>query len=173
MTEPFDFFAAADEPPFEPTGALGRVGHFAEQAHQGRLDALEALRRAEAEVSEYLRRQAIARDGEVRAATEGKVHADAPATSARTARNIAPRTGTQRARVLTDIVEHAGATDFEICERVGLLDNSVRPRRAELVEGGYVRDSGRIREHRGSQWVIWEPTPAGIDWYRDHSADAA
>ncbi|MFF5992599.1 hypothetical protein [Prauserella flavalba] len=174
MADLFDFFASPNPPEPKPAGSLHKVRHFAEQARQGRLDALEALRLAEAEVAEYLTRQATVRDAEVRATGEGKVRADARETSAKAARLVAPRSGSQRARILAAVVEYGGCTDLELAERLALLDNSVRPRRSELLDGGFVRDSGRVRQHRGSTWVVWEATPAGLDWYRAaHSHPAA
>lgn len=155
------------------SGSLSRVRHFAEEARQGRLAALEALRRAEAEVDAYLARQAQARDAEVRATTEGKVSTDPKATSARAARDIAPKAGSQRARILSALAEHGGLTDLEIAGQLGLLDNSVRPRRTELVSGGYVVDSGRTRTHRGREWVVWEATEEGRAWWRSQIGGAA
>ncbi|EHR62650.1 helix-turn-helix domain-containing protein [Saccharomonospora cyanea] len=170
MADLFDLFSTPAE---QPTGNLARVKHFAEQARQGRLAALEALNQAVAEVDAYLARQAQARDTEVRATTEGKTTANPRATSARAARNIAPKTGTQRARVLAAVVRHGGLTDLELAEQLGLLENSVRPRRTELVTGGYVVDSGRTRTHRGTEWVVWEATDAGKAWFADQLGGAA
>jgi hypothetical protein len=168
-TEATLFDQPVTEPAHVPVGSLARALHFAEQAKLGRLDALEALDRAAAEVSAFVeqqRRTAAARDAEVTGDREGKVVANPASTSAKAARNVEPRTGTQRARVLVDIVEHAGATDHEIARRLSMLDSSVRPRRGELAEGGYVVDSGRIREHQGSDWTVWQATANGMSWYR-------
>jgi hypothetical protein len=111
------------------------------------------------------RAMAAIRDAEVTANTEGKVTADPAATSAKAARLVEPRTGTQRAKILTWLVEHNGATDYQLSVSLGLLDSSTRPRRGELVAAGYVRDSGIVREHYGSPWSLWEATPSGHDWY--------
>jgi hypothetical protein len=56
-----------------------------------------------------------------------------------------------------------------------LAVSSVRPRRGELLEDGYVIDTGRVREHRGSQWVVWMPTDLAMDWYlrAEQQAEAA
>lgn len=174
VADQLDFFASVTSAP-EPTpsGSLSMVRHFAEQARQGRLDALEALRRAELEVDAYVRRQTAMREEEVRGNREGKLVAEPPGTSAKSARLVAPRTGSQRARILTAVVEYGGLTDHELAERLRLLDNSVRPRRSELLTSGYVRDSGRVRQHRGSSWVVWEATEAGMAWWRQQQAGGA
>jgi hypothetical protein len=114
---------------------------------------------------EQQRRTLAARDAQVTEATEGKVTRDPAATSARAARNVEPRTGTQRGRVLAHICEHGGSTDYELTHQLGLLDSSCRPRRGELVDAGYVVDSGRTRQHQGSDWTIWTPTDSGLAWF--------
>jgi hypothetical protein len=115
---------------------------------------------------EQERRTTAARDAQVTEATEGKVARDPAATSARAARSVEPRTGTQRGRVLSQMCASGGATDFELVRHLGLLDSSVRPRRGELVDGGYVADSGRTRECRGSDWTVWQATEDGLSWHR-------
>lgn len=119
-------------------------------------DDLEARRAA----------MAAARAAEVTANGEGRVMADPRATSARAARLVAPKTGSQRARLLAFIVTAPnGVTDFEASRDLRLLPNAVRPRRGELISGGFVVDSGKTRVHRGSQWSVWQSTQAGRDWY--------
>lgn len=114
------------------------------------------------------RREAAAavRDAEVTTNAEGRVAADPAATSARAARLVAPKTGSQRARLLEYIVTApSGATDFEAARDLRLLPNAVRPRRGELIGGGFVVDSGETRQHRGSLWTVWTATQDGHDWY--------
>ncbi|MGA6164288.1 hypothetical protein [Amycolatopsis magusensis] len=150
-----------------PAELVNRTVHLAEAARTGRLAALDALTKVEAEVLGYVRHMqtmAAVHQAEITAATDGKVAADPKPTSSQAARRVAPRTGTQRGAVLAFIVEHGGATDHEIARGLSMLDSSVRPRRGELVEGGYVTDSGRTREHQGSPWVIWTATPSGNAW---------
>lgn len=49
-----------------------------------------------------------------------------------------------------------GLTDEELVERTGLLANTARPRRIDLVADGAVVDSGRVRLTRsGRKAVIW------------------
>jgi hypothetical protein len=170
----FDLFSAAEpEPEYKLTGSLSLVQHFIARARAGRLDAEEALAlsRAEDELTAY-RAHLQRRDTQVTEPREGMVSRDASSTSARAARNISVRAGTQRGRVLADIAGHDGATDHEIARRLSMLDSSVRPRRCELVANGYVIDSGRVRQHRGADWTIWTATAEGIAWF-DRQTEAA
>ncbi len=113
------------------------------------------------------------RDAEVSENRDGMVQADPSTTSARSARLVAPRSGTQRARLLTFIVEApAGATDYEAERDLGLLGNAVRPRRNELVGGGYLTDSGTTRRHRGSDWIVWQATDEARAWYQRQAGAA-
>lgn len=96
-------------------------------------------------------------------------------TSAAALALAAPKAGTQRARVL-DALRHderrtlqrrprfgadsVGLTDVELSHDTGLPPNSVRPRRVELVDAGWVEDSGRRRKHNGRDHVVWTLTEA-------------
>ena len=91
----------------------------------------------------HVDRMAAVRDAQVAESREGKVKREPTATSARAARKVALKSGTQRARVLAYLVENNGATDHEIGRDLAMGSNSVRPRRIELVE-----------------WAT-SPTPAG------------
>lgn len=164
MSEPTLFDAT-------PAGSVHKVVTLLTDAERGQLDPREAVARAKAEGLAFLERQRLAA-AEVTAPREGKVAANPRPTSARAARNVQPRTGTQRGRILVDIVEHGGATDHELETRLGMLASSVRPRRGELLADGYVRDSGRIRQHQGSDWTVWEPTDAGRAWFSTHTVPA-
>jgi hypothetical protein len=89
--------------------------------------------RAAAEVAAHLdqvRRTAAARDAQVTGDREGKLNANPSATSARAARNIIPKVGTQRGRVLAYIASNNGATDHQISRSLGILSVS-------LMEGGW------------------------------------
>jgi len=72
-----------------------------------------------------------------------------------------PRTGSNRRRVLDAVAAVArdprtvGLTDVEIQRATGLNPNSARPRRRELVMGGWLEDSGRTREHHGREHAVW------------------
>lgn len=70
-------------------------------------------------------------------------------TSKQSAMAIKPRTGTLRRRVL-DVIGFSGErglTRDEIAEICHMSPNSVRPRVSELMEGGWIRDSGRTRKN--------------------------
>ena len=92
------------------------------------------------------------------------------ATSRAAAFHVAPRTGTQRADVLAAVL-HAydawgtGYTDEEGIDTTGLNPSTYRPRRVELVQGGWVEDAGIERPVRsGEKAVVWAPTRAAIEW---------
>src|SRR5688500_16897058 len=76
----------------------------------------------------------------------GKVRADAAETSTKAAVAVAPKSGTQRAAILAELLDAPfGLTDPELAEATGIAMNSVRPRRVELVEGEWAEDSKRVR----------------------------
>lgn len=93
-----------------------------------------------------------------------KLRNDAPPTSRAAAVKVAPGAGTQRGRVLRCIVAAGaeGATDDQVRDRLGLELNTIRPRRLELVEAGYVIDSGDTRmTPSGNPAVVWLATLDG------------
>ena len=72
-----------------------------------------------------------------------------------------PRTGTQRHRVLIALCRRS-SLDEELQDSLGMNPSTERPRRVELVEGGWVQDSGLRRQTRsGQSAVVWELTPRG------------
>lgn len=98
------------------------------------------------------------------AATPGKVRSDASDTSRAAAQAVAPRRGTAAWTILSAIADSpAGLTDHEIQMQTMILPSTERPRRGELVDGGYVRNTGSTRLHVGSLWSIWEATDKGRD----------
>lgn len=93
---------------------------------------------------------------------DGKVRSDADTTSQDAGKAIGVKTGTQRHAVLSALgVEDS--TDYEIQRVTGLDQNSERPRRGELVDGGFVQATDRTKRHRGQDWRVWEATQAGLD----------
>lgn len=96
----------------------------------------------------------------------GKVRTDHPDTSVKAAWAALPRTGTRRMEVLRLIV-HAtriglnGLTDVEIQDTLAMVPNTERPRRVELVDGGWLCDSGARREHNGRDHIVWTLTSKG------------
>jgi hypothetical protein len=69
-----------------------------------------------------------------------------------------PRAGTQRRRVLEWFSVNEPATDDECALALGLLDRSERPRRIELVRGGWMQrldDKGTTPSgHPASRWGL-------------------
>ena len=89
---------------------------------------------------------------------EGASHAHGPETERGAAYRNMPRSGSQRLRVLECL--HAagerGRTDQEMEEILELKRPSPGSRRGELVQGGWVKDSGRRRStDLGSSAVVW------------------
>ena len=80
------------------------------------------------------------------------------ATSRTAAARAEPMAGTGRARVLDQIRSwgRIGMTDEEVQQHIPMGANTERPRRVDLVRGGYVVDSGRTRPTAsGTQSVVW------------------
>jgi hypothetical protein len=79
-----------------------------------------------------------------------------PTTSRSAAKQIEPVAGTLRRRVLDHIRQQgeAGATDQEAAAALDMPENTVRPRRLELIAAGLVRDSGRTRPTAASRKAI-------------------
>ena len=90
--------------------------------------------------------------------TPGFAHAEAGDTENGAARLVAPRTGTQRSKVLWAIARaYDGLTDHEIASTTGLYLYSAAPRRVELVNFGWVVDSGKRRmTPNGAKAIVWK-----------------
>ena len=95
--------------------------------------------------------------------TQLSVIAGRQATSAAAAVLVLPKTGTQRWRVLSVIAASAdGLTDAQIQDFLTLPESSERPRRVELVEQGWVTDSGRRRSYGShAEAIVWDLTVEG------------
>lgn len=115
---------------------------------------------------------------ELRDPTDGKVGGQrlGGRSTATTARDlIEPKAGTQRAKVLNSLWRVAepvfgaryertpGRTDVELFHDTDLPLNSVRPRRVELCDAGWVRDSGVRRKHHGRDHVVWCLTDLALE----------
>jgi hypothetical protein len=101
------------------------------------------------------------------AANQAKLARHATDTSRAAADLVRPRSGTQRMRVLEALIRSDGLTDLEIAIEVGLQENSERPRRIELVEAGWVRDSGQRRATNGrAEAIVWALTERAHDELR-------
>lgn len=109
----------------------------------------------------------------VTAPTEGVVRRDAAGTSRAAAAAVQVRTGSQRARVLLHLVRNGPATDLELQRALGLSPNSERPRRGELVAGGFVADTGETRMHHDAAYTVWAATDHGRAAAGELSREAA
>lgn len=89
---------------------------------------------------------------------DGKVRSDAPATSRAAAWRL--RSGTHRFRVL-ECLAWAPATDHELQGKLGMDPSTERPRRGELVDAGFVAETGRTKTHKGREWTVWRVTESG------------
>lgn len=88
----------------------------------------------------------------------------APVTQRKAAILVYPRSGTYRIGVLRAIAkaDAHGATDEELYQATGWDENTVRPRRNELMNDGWVEDSGRTRRTpSGKDAVVWVLTEQG------------
>lgn len=95
--------------------------------------------------------------------TVGKHHADAGTTERLSAKLQFPKSGIDRRTVLDYVAScgDAGATDDEIASATGLLRYTAAPRRNELLNGGWVMDSGRRRStNTRSPANVWVLTAA-------------
>ena len=87
-------------------------------------------------------------------------------TSEAAAEAIEPNAGTLRAEVLAflRVCGSAGATDEEIQNDLYMNPSTQRPRRVELVNGGFVFKSNRRRPtNSGRQATVWVASKEWID----------
>ena len=100
------------------------------------LDIIESLRQVPARALDNVEDAAV------------KVARDATATSRKAAFKLLPRSGSQRRKVLDVYVRlyPAALTDDDVSRETGLPLNSVRPRRLELVEGGWLNKSSVVKK---------------------------
>ncbi len=94
-------------------------------------------------------------------AAPGKYQQQGQSSSSRiAAERVRPRSGTQRAKVLHLLMYEGPMTDEEMQERLVMSANTQRPRRVELVQQGWVRDSGLRRPtSTGQDAVVWTFIP--------------
>jgi hypothetical protein len=87
-----------------------------------------------------------------------KIRSNASPTSIAAAIAALPKAGTQKNLIL-GLIRDAGAsglTDEQIAQASGLDENTVRPRRVELAEQGWIRLSGEFRKTRhGNDAQVW------------------
>ncbi len=90
----------------------------------------------------------------------GRYHAVGPDTEREAAALVAPRSGSQRAKVLEALrLEPSGLTDNELhyAHGIGAYPHVAGTRREELISDGWaITDSGRRRRTRaGSPAIVW------------------
>jgi hypothetical protein len=96
--------------------------------------------------------------------TPGKLHRHAHDTERIAAEMVRPRTGTLRAKALVTIAAAGenGLTHGELAETTGERHYSIAPRVTELVDQGWIVDSGRRRPtDTGSPAIVWILSEAG------------
>lgn len=129
------------------------------QNRNGRLYELERLEKIAADLVTGLAGVGPARNGQIGGQRQGGHDTSATALAL-----VAPKAGTQRNLVLNVLAEYpvhgVGCTDVELVRMSGLSANSVRPRRVELVDAGWLEDSGIRRDHNGRPHVVWRLTEA-------------
>lgn len=92
------------------------------------------------------------------------LHARPRDTEVAAAALVSPRAGTQRQTVLNAIAAagETGLTDGEIAAVTDLYLYSAAPRRCELLNGGWLEDSGiRRGTGRGGTAIAWRLSEAG------------
>lgn len=90
--------------------------------------------------------------------TVGAMPSNPQPTTKLAALKVLPRTGTQRAEVLDAIIGAGarGMTDAELQRSLGMNPSTERPRRVELVQGGWIIDSGQKRVSAGADLsIVW------------------
>ena len=62
-----------------------------------------------------------------------------------------------RGRILAALVRYGPMTGQEICERTGIIGDTMRPRRRELLKRGLIRQTGEKRKTKaGRDAEVWE-----------------
>lgn len=92
------------------------------------------------------------------------VRRDAKPTSVMAALLTLPRTRTKRMAVLEAIAwaGEEGCTDDELYAILGVGPNTVRPRRVELLDAGWIEDARRRRKtSTGADAIVWVLTEQG------------
>lgn len=97
----------------------------------------------------------------------------APVTQRQAAILVYPATGTQRRDVLDCIAGSGerGCTDEEVQQKLAMRVQTETPRRNELVDDGWIEDSGRTRPTTsGREATVWVLTASGRSQLRGELA---
>jgi hypothetical protein len=92
----------------------------------------------------------------------GQVRTDADETSRAAAAAIVVKSGSQRGEILKELAK-GDRTDYELQVKLGIDQNSERPRRGELVRSGYVQATEQTRRHRDADFRVWAITDLGYE----------
>ena len=76
-------------------------------------------------------------------------------TSRQAAASVADKAPTKRDRVLS-VLRLGPLTDEQIAARLGMRDNSVRPRRIELARDGLIVEAGTALTTSGRAATLWK-----------------
>lgn len=94
----------------------------------------------------------------------GKFRRDARVTSRQAALEVKPRSGTQRMEILAEVARLGPMTDEGIQKSLHMNANTERPRRLELVEGGWLEDSGYKGATDCGQFAVkWQLTKKAVE----------
>lgn len=88
-------------------------------------------------------------------------------TSRLAALKVAPTSGTKRRAVLVEVIaaRSHGITDDALSYQLQMPPNTLRPRRVELVEGGWIQPGDREAESfYGNKAIAWVATQKALLW---------
>ena len=85
-----------------------------------------------------------------------------PDTSHGAAEQVADKMTERRTIVLAHFVKHGSMTDLELQQLCADHGSTYRTRRSELVEMGFVADTGRRKPQHGSNRIVWVITEQGL-----------
>ena len=101
------------------------------------------------------------------------VHKNAKDTERMAAEFIAPKVTGLRLKALQSLAAApSGLSSSQVVQKVGAYEYSVKPRLTELQNMGLVVDSGeRETNLRNRQEVVWQITPAGVEFLRGNDGN--
>jgi transcription initiation factor IIE alpha subunit len=79
-------------------------------------------------------------------------------TSHEAAESMRGKAPSVREKVLAEL-RRAPATDEELVARLGISQNTVRPRRVELLQAGMIAEVGRRATSSGRYATVWSALP--------------
>jgi hypothetical protein len=137
----------------------------------------EELKTVQASLFDQLQKMADLKDElaiHLGMAPETAPHTPGSETSKAAARKVEPKMANKRGKLLLQMVYRwpDGATHETMIDDLGWAPSTLRTRCSELVEGGYVEDTGKTLPNRfGNQMAVWKPTNRGQLWVRDRTSN--